>query len=67
MEGRRWGHAGRGMAKATLIKSCSSSCSAVFKGLLKQSMLEEPLQKQLLQTHQQGKYGEAWCTEEGVG
>ena len=48
---------GRGMAKATLIKSCSSSCSAVFKRLL----------KQLLQTHQQGKYGEAWYTEEGEG
>ena len=59
MKRRRWGHAGRGMAKAMLMKSCSS-CSAVFKGLLKQSMLEQPLQKQLLLKHQQGKYGEAW-------
>ena len=56
MKRRRWGHAGRGVAKVMLMKSCSS-CSAVFKGLL----------KQLLQTHQQGKYGEAWYTEEGEG
>ena len=56
------------MAKATLIKSCSSSCSAVFKRLLKQLLLKQLLNRGSMERHGilkrvSARGGEPWVCE----